>query len=532
MVKSVFFGLILFCILSIWSLITPLFEFPDEQAHLESVEFLATHGRMPAGLEWDMTPEMAQTQKYLGVYRDKFGNNLVTYHPEYRVEYTSSYIGKYEEEIHNLKGDRSTYVSQEAARYPRLYYDYIGIWYRAVQSSDIFVRTFAMRLGNVVLAGITAVVIYAMGMTLFASRKRAMLLTVLVMLQPMYSFLSAGVNSDNLHNLLFTLSIYCGLLIVKQGASPRLLLGAGLVALLDMFTKPQGYLVLPVLLLAVLLRIIRNRHWGLLTVLIGLGILAGITIASPLNPYRSWILTENIKGASLLEFLRFSVNKLITQNIVWYWGVFKWLGVVLPPIYWQVANRVAVAGVVGLLFYAWKAWKHKKLVVPPLITTYLLLVAIFYAAAIYYFDWQYTKTVGYSIGVQARYLFPTISAHMAILMVGILSLGWTKKLTVWLERGLLIFIVWMQLGGIWRLITSYYDVSSFQVFVTQVSQYKPWFAKGDWWYLWICGYIISIFYLVWTTFTVRDEIGVDEKTNSPTKSAHPLSRSHSQRKSR
>ena len=94
-------------IISFWSLITPIFEFPDEQAHIESVEFIVKEGRMPAGEEWDMTAEMKRTQDLLGNFRDTFGNNKYTYHPDYHVEYVDSLIGKYEAEIKSLNTEEN-----------------------------------------------------------------------------------------------------------------------------------------------------------------------------------------------------------------------------------------------------------------------------------------------------------------------------------------------------------------------------------------------------------------------------------------
>lgn len=504
---KVFFKTTIFVlgIVTFWSLVTPIFEFPDEQAHIESVEFLAKHGRMPAGEEWDMTAEMKGTQDYLGVFRDRFGNNSYTYHPEYNLIYTDSLIGEHESSILALNNSemRDTYVWKEAARYPRLYYDYLSVWYRLVESRDIIFRAYVLRLGNSLLALVTAYIIYRAGLLIFRKHSHALTLTTLVMLQPMYTFLSAGINSDNLHNLLFALVIYTGLLIIQKGISLKLILLALCVIALDILAKPQGYIAIPIILVAILISIIQSKKWKLLGSLIILALVGLGAIMSPWNPYSSWINPSNVHGASLVEFLRFSLNKLVAQNIVWYWGVFKWLGVVLPPIYWQLANRIVLVGGLGLLAYLIRVIKQKKLIAIPFITLYLLLATLIYTFAIYYFDWQYTKAVGYSIGVQARYLFPTISAQMALLMIGVLSLGWTPKLRLWLRRGLVIFILWIQLGALWRLLSSYYDLSSLNIFITQASQYKPDFAKGDLWYLYLVLYLLSLASIVYLNFAKK-----------------------------
>lgn len=505
--------LAIFFVIIFWSLVTPIFEFPDEQAHITTVNYLLHQKELPQDKDRrlskelkkpvvtaDLSVEILETEKYLGTFRDQSGNNKFTYHPEYRPEYTNLLSGKFEEEIIalNTQENQKTYVGEEAARYPRLYYDYLTTWYDLASSGDIILRSYILRIGNITLALLTTFAIYHVGLLIFGKQSHALTLSLLVMLQPMYSFLSAGVNSDNLHNLLFTLVIYCGVKLVKDGFSAKLFFGTLTAITLDIITKPQGYISLPIILLAVLINIIQTKKWKLLWGLVALGIISILLILSPWNIFGSWINPANLHNANFVEFARFSLNKLVAQNIVWYWGVFKWLGIVLPPIYWQVANRVVLVGGLGLIIYLWKVIKRKKLIAVPFITMYLLLATIIYTLAIYYFDWQYTKAVGYSIGVQARYFFPTVSAQMVLLMIGILSLGWTAKVRMWLRRGLILFIVWIQLGGLWRLITSYYDVSSVQIFITEASQYKPWFAKGDWWYLWVSLYAISLIYLIFS----------------------------------
>jgi Predicted membrane protein (DUF2142). len=199
-----FFTSLLFIII-FWYIATPIFEFPDEQAHVGTVTFLSEQGRTPQGQEWDMTEEMRQTQEYLGVFRDPMGNNDYTYHPLHRPIYTPTYTGLYESAIKALNNDtdRTTYVAMEAARYPRLYYDYISLFYNLVEDSDIITRTYAMRLGGIILTITLAIITYQIGLLLWARASYGLVLTTFCMLHPMHSFLLAGINSDNLHNMLW-----------------------------------------------------------------------------------------------------------------------------------------------------------------------------------------------------------------------------------------------------------------------------------------------------------------------------------------
>lgn len=485
-------------IIFVWSLVVPVFEFPDEQAHFGSVEFLLSNGRVPVGNEEDMTPEMKGTQEYLGIYRNDQGQNKYTYHPEFLLDYSDTYLGPHELEIIALNTPdlRSSYVATEAARYPRAYYDYESFFLRLVNNQDIITRLFVSRLGSLLISALLALFVFKIGKLIFRSQSLALTLAVMVMLQPMMSFVTAGINSDNLHNLFFTMMIYFSLCFITNKPSLTDLVLGSFVVVADIYTKPQGIIALPLFLLAMLIYLVKKRSWKAIFAMFGVIGLVLLLGRSQITPYLGIINSANSRGVSFIEYLRFSGNKLIAQNTVWYWGVFKWLGVVLPPIYWRVANRVVLLSALGIIVYLVKVFRKKKVIIPLLSVSYLFFSIVLYSLAIYYFDWHYTKNVGYSIGVQARYFYPTIVAQMALLLTGIISLGWGLKSLLWLRRFLLLLFLWLQLGGLWRLITSYYDISSISTFITQISQYKPFFAKGPWWYLWALCYLFSIIIII------------------------------------
>ena len=484
-----------------WVMVVPAFEFTDEQAHLGTVSYLVDTASMPSYDKQNLTREMAESQKFLGIFRDGYGNNRYTYHPDYHVEYSPSLIGLYEIDILFLNNgaDRSTYVGSEAAKYPPLYYGFTSLYMRLVNRHDLITRLYVSRLGGLDIAIIMAIVVWKIGFLIFQKKIYAHTLTLMVMLQPMMSFVTAGVNSDNLHNLWFTLIIYFSLRLIQDGLKIKEIVLIGFTLALDIYTKPQGFIALPIIALAVLIAVVRYKQWKMLAWTLVAGAVALFLTRNQLMTYMGLMNVSNVHGATFIEYLRFSANKLVAQNVVWYWGVFKWLGVVLPPIYWRVANRAVLLGALGIGVYFWKILKKRKTFVDPYVVSFTLLASILYALTIFWYDWQHTKINGYSLGIQARYFFPTIVAHMTIFMTGIISLGWNASSSKWLRRGLVILFIWLQLGGIWRIIAIYYPGLSISEIITQVSQYKPYFAKGNWWYLWGTVYIGSLLYLLKTS---------------------------------
>lgn len=492
-----------------WMMIVPIFEFPDEQAHFGSISYLISNNSMPDYGKEDLTLEMAETQKLLGVFRNDVGQNNYTYHPEYHPEYTTTTTGLYEDEIRSLNSqeNRNTYVGSEAAKYPPLYYLFSSLYTRVVNQSDLITRLFASRLINLDIALLMALVVWHIGVLVFNNKVYAKLLTFLVMLQPMMSFVTAGINSDNLHNLLFFAILYLGLRIIKYELKFKDLLALVIVIGLDIYTKPQGFIGIAVASLSVLLAVIRSRNWKSL-IWIGLIAIGAVVIGgTQWEKYASLLNVGNSQGSSFIEYIRFSANKLMAQNVVWYWGVFKWLGVVLPPIYWRVANRVVLLSAIGLAIYWFKVVRHKKtqkVVADPYAMLFMLAASILYALVIFWYDWQHTKINGYSLGIQARYFFPTLVAHMSILITGIISLSSNFKVQSWLRSALVLVFTWLQLGGIWRVVSIYYPGKNLPELITMASQYKPELIKGEWWYLWILIYGLSMIYLIKTSLQFRN----------------------------
>lgn len=488
-----------------WVMIVPAFEFPDEQAHMGSVSYMVSHGQMPVYEKPDLTTEMLETQKMLGIYRDGLGNNLYTYHPEHHVEYQAGEIGIYENEIKSLntKEYRDTYLGNEAAKYPPLYYALASIYTKMVNGYDLLTRMYVTRLSGLDIAAVIAVVVWQIGMLVYGKKSYAMLLTLMVMLQPMFSFVTAGVNSDNLHNLLFFLVIYLGLRLIKYELAFKDLFFMAAVIALDIYTKPQGFIAIAVAAIALILAVIKSHKWKMLSALVVVAIVAALVGSSQLQKYIHLLDTPNRFGTSFVDYVRFSANKLIAQNAVWYWGVFKWLGVVLPPIYWRIANRVVLLSVIGLGVYLYKLIKRKVVISGGYQTLFMFLASAAYAVAIFWYDWQHTKINGYSLGIQGRYFFPTIVAHMSLMLTGIVSLGWNNKSRLWLKRGLVLLFAWLQLGALYHVISIYYPASSITELVGIISQYKPDFFKGFWIYGWSAIYIYSLAYMVFGVISLK-----------------------------
>ncbi len=493
-----------------WSLLVPLWHTPDEQAHFGHVAFIAEGGDYQRqGLYLDMSEEIYTSLNILGTKRDEQGNNKFTFHPDYRLDYSSNFDGPRENEIKTLPlSARKNFVIKESAYYPHFFYQISALIYKLFYSSDLFVRVFSLRLFWLPAHLLILWFVYKIARIIFPKNNLLVLTAVILTgFQPMLSFVSAGVTSDNLHNLLFTAVIYFSLKIISL---PRwfdyfgltLSLGLGLV------NKQQFFLAFLIIIPAFLMK--KAYKFWLFSPL-------AIVIVYLLDPARfNNILKLFLQGQipylsiktisdqvrpdySLWEHFIWTLQHTIKEVLPWYWGVFNWLGVVLPRWVNRVLMRILVVAGLGLTVRLFKIIKEKKITQTDLFLIFLTWTSFSYFVGLMLWDWNHVKNVGFPFGFQGRYYFPTIASHMILLTFGIKEFFglFGQKIT---RYSLLFLSIWfIILGGIglYTMAQSYYDVTNFNNFIVQAGQYKPFFAKG-WWLVSVLGlYFTNCIGLIW-----------------------------------
>jgi len=477
--KRIFLWLIFTIIFKIlvWSLFVPMWHTPDEQAHFGHVAYLAEGGQLPMGRQKDLTEEIALSEQLLGTYRNKYGNNQFTYHPEYRLEYTDNLTGKYEAEITNIPlPARHNFTDAESAYYPHFFYRVSGLIYKLFYSQDIFIRVFALRLFWLFSHVLMVWLAYLIGKLVFPKDKLAAVsVAVLSSFQPMLSFVAAGVSSDNLHNLLFTGVIYFCLKINRKIFWP-VLLGLAAVMYLGFINKPQFLIAL-----GIVIPVLLWRRWKILG-LTGL-VTAWLYFQGKL-PYFEIADKLARPEYSLWQHLNYTANHTFREVLPWYWGVFRWLSLTLPRWINQVMMRILLVAGVGLIIKLFKRRFEPGFWI-------IAWSALIYFLALFFWDWQHIRNAGFPFGIQGRYYFPVIVPHMVLLVMGIKQI-WSKLLIV-LDYWFVI-LNWL---AFYAVTASYYDASGFKTFIIQASQYKPFFGKG-WWLIIALGlyFIFSVIFSI------------------------------------
>lgn len=493
-----------FLITLVLSFVIHPFEVPDENAHYSSLNFLYNEGRMPNIRDANnLSLEELQTEEIFGIVEHQ---NRYSYHPEFRMEYTTNTIGLYEDRIKsfNTEPNRTTYESFQAATYPPLYYWLTLPFYHLVTNSDILTRLFVSRLSSVILTVLLVFTAYHIGNLVFKSKQYGYTIAVMTLFFPMTTYIGAGVNSDNLHNLLFGIASLLALKLIKDGFSRNLSLLIGAVIGLDLITKPQGYILIPIFAIAFVVRWKWSEWRTILSsafyILVPLFLIAGWqelpklilgNSAVGVTSYTARVVehggVENFK-----IFFSGYLRTHLTEMIVWYWGVFKWFGVIMPKLWWWVANRILGLSVIGVVIGLFMDFKKRTFSWQSKVIVFSVLANAIYIGALGWFDWQFYQEYGRSLGLQPRYYMPLLISQMCIFLIGLSNLGWNQKVKEWIRRGVVIFFLGLQLTSFYIQIKSYYDLASVATLINQISQYKPWFAKGSWWYLWFPLYFAGI----------------------------------------
>jgi hypothetical protein len=72
---------------------------------------------------------------------------------------------------------------------------------------------------------------------------------------------------------------------------------------------------------------------------------------------------HEINFGGIENFKQFLIGYLkthLTEMTVWYWGVFKWFGVIMPRFWWWIATRLLGLSVIGLFIKLYLDIRQKR----------------------------------------------------------------------------------------------------------------------------------------------------------------------------
>ncbi len=474
-----------------WVVLIPIWQYPDEQSHFAQVQDIAEFGSTPK-LGPNTSEEVAVSEKFLDTERDGLGNNKFTYHPEYHISYTTSDEGVYEKLLNALPNETKTYMYKwEATDNPPLYHVMASNFYNLFRQNNLLDRVFAVRIFSLFLFLCLIVISINAGNIIF--KKDILSQTVLPALMtftPMLVFSTTGVLPDPLTILLFTLIFTISAKIVRDKLTIQLFILLIILLFLGTFTRQQFQVAIPIVLISVyygLSKMLPKRFviYASTAITLCAFILGAIfavkhklifSVAEIGSPDLRLLLTSQFE-----KYLLSTLSHYYSQTLPWYWGVYKWLSLTLPHIYYQIINRIIVLSVIGLGVWIAITLRNKKIFKQDLIMALFIFSIFIYFAVFIIWDFYFQLVFGYSFGIQGRYFLPLALPITTLLLFGIKNLFqlFIKK---YLHIALFILTFIMVLFNdvsLYIVTSSYYESVALKTFTNQVSQYKPLIFKGD-----------------------------------------------------
>ena len=476
-----------------WIVLIPIWQYPDEQAHFAQVQTIAEFGTI-SFLDPNTSLEIDFTENVFGTQRDESGNNKHTYHPEFRIAYSDNYYGPQESKIANLsKSARIQLVKNEATVNPPLYYFLWSLTYQLFTNGSLFTRVYAVRFISLIFFLATIFLSYQFAKIVFEkSQILQIALPTLVAFKPMLIFSSTGVLPDSLTNLLFTAVLLLSLKVLKIGFKLRYGVILGLLVVLGTLTRQQFLISFFIIAFPIFYLIFKNYshiklYFSFLISIVTFSSLFLInrfgTSIPIISNFRLHELTlSDLRFSSQIGFdpIIWSFKHTLAQTLPWYWGVYKWLSLTLPPVTYQIINRLLAIGLIGVLLKLIDIFRNQKKSQDIRLILFLIYSSIVYFLILIIWDYFFYLKYGYHFGIQGRYFFPLVVFHIAILVIGIwqvFELVFKKYARYGLSIVLFLMVLFNDIS-LFYVAASYYDTSSFNRFIIQASQYKPEIFKG------------------------------------------------------
>ncbi len=411
----------------IYSVITPIFEASDELSHYPVVKHLADGRGLPVqdpAVETAWKQEGSQPPLYYAVAAlatawidtDDLAERLWL-NPLSNIGKTLS------------PGNKNLVIHTTAEAFP---------W----QGTALAVHL--LRWLSLLLQTITVFATYRIASEIAPQRRDlALLAAALVAFNPMFLFIAASVNNDNLIVPLATLVLWLLVRTLRESWSgDRRVILLGVLAGLATLTKLSGLALLPLIAGVLTFVALRRRAWG---TLVRWGAILAVLVAAIAGWWylRNWRLYGDPTGLNAMlaiagrrpesptwrtllgEFAGFRLS---------YWGVFGGFNVLAANWLYWFYDALTLAGLIGWLPLALRLrsrWRSHQVVQVLVLGGWILIVLV-----------SLIRWTGQTYASQGRLIFPAISAIAILLACGLatwMPRRWQGR--VWIGLGVLLGVL-------------------------------------------------------------------------------------------
>ncbi|MDX2136779.1 MAG: glycosyltransferase family 39 protein [Chloroflexota bacterium] len=281
------------------------------------------------------------------------------------------------------------------------------------------------RLFSIALGVVTIAAVYASARLVAPTRSGVALLAAgLTAFNPMFLFITASVNNDNLVTALNSLVIWQLLVLLRDGFDTRRSVLIAVLIALASLSKLSGNVLIPVVALTAIWVAWQRRDWrGLVT----LGMLmAGVwAVTSGWWYVRNFMLYGELFGTSTMVAVAggrptaFDLGVLLREFEgfrIAYWGLFGAVNVLTFDAFYRIMDIITLLAVIGMGRWLWQQRGQRDA-----LARVIPLVAIIAIGAVSVIVWT-----SQTLASQGRLLFPFVAASSPLLALGLTTIGVLK----------------------------------------------------------------------------------------------------------
>jgi hypothetical protein len=403
----------------VYSVVTPVFEASDEKWHYPMVKYIADNGPLPVqepGVDTPWRQEGSQAPLYYvlsaaATFWIDTSNMDAVRHLNPHVDAGATPDGNVNLVVHD----------PALEQFP---------WQGTVLAVHI------IRFLSVLMGAAAVTLTYLIAREVLPGRPALALGAAAIhAFTPMFVFISASVNNDNLAVLLSSLGLWL-MIRISNLRSPNLrssvthYLSLGIVLGLAALTKSQTLALAPITALIVTVRAVRQRSWR--EFLVG-----GLATALPPLLIAGWWYWRNLQLYGDLTGLKVFQAILGTRDVpaglpqLWrerfsflagYWGNFGGINVPMAAWTYQVLNTIVLVAALGLIIATVKSLVSNLKSTERAIRRFPLIVCLLWSLLVFV-PWLLWARITWSS--QGRLVFYAISVWSLLLAVGLA--GWLPR---------------------------------------------------------------------------------------------------------
>ncbi len=401
MPNSIKFAIAFYFLIGVFMVFTVLpFESPDENHHLDYVNFVAENLEIPNQAVPEKRVEWEGGQPPLYYVISSIFVRL--FDEENRIDYNAE---------KNLDSD---FFGGDSTKIPIFIHEEAHPIFEDGQDKILF---YTIRLLSVIFGGLNLYFIWKIAEITGLERRWQFVMTLFVALLPQYAFISASVNSDLLADLLATISIYFIFKILNNPAKWLNYLFLGLSLGIGLETKKYGIIVTPAIFALFLYLLLSQKVafaklirfallFALTAFLIGFWFylrnyfLYGSFLGLNLADLGLMTRTESSQVGDLKYWAMFSVRMFIS-----FYAVFCWMNARLPAYAYALPAFTWLAAFIGVFAHRFDSKSRLFLI-------FALIISISCLGGVAYFNTMQPQS-------QGRYLFPALSTIALLFTFGL-----------------------------------------------------------------------------------------------------------------